>query len=291
MNTEELWDIPGNPQFADFLDPPSPAIRCSLARSACNVRAHVPTAHPLRMDRSHRGRDVQRQVGKLIRRVRRAVIARKQVQVFKSHLDARYAGLFSVSSHDGVTVEAEPVDSADEISRRLRDTTEVVAVDEAQFLDDGIVDLANRLADRGVRVILAGTDVDFRGLPFGPMPILMCVAEVVDKFQAICVVCGGPATGISGSSTAAGIVDSPTIMVGGRESYEADAVIAIEFPGKMKIKPRFSKGAWKPGVRIFDCSPGSWLPAPDSVLNVGLTGNIASGKSTVVELLKKWEPR
>ncbi len=87
----------------------------------------------------------------LIRRVRRAVIARKQVQVFKSHLDARYAGLFSVSSHDGVTVEAEPVDSAEEIARRLRDTTEVVAVDEAQFLDDGIVDLANRLADRGVR--------------------------------------------------------------------------------------------------------------------------------------------
>src|SRR6185312_5722293 len=86
----------------------------------------------------------------LIRRVRRAVIARKQVQVFKSHLDARYAGLFSVSSHDGVTVEAEPVDSAEEIARRLRDTTEVVAVDEAQFLDDGIVDMANRLADRGV---------------------------------------------------------------------------------------------------------------------------------------------
>jgi len=98
----------------------------------------------------------------LIRRVRRAIIARKQVQVFKSHLDARYAGLFSVSSHDGVTVEAEPVDSADEISRRLRDNTEVVAVDEAQFLDDGIVDIANRLADTGVRVILAGTDVDFR---------------------------------------------------------------------------------------------------------------------------------
>src|SRR5260370_5772731 len=130
----------------------------------------------------------------LIRRVRRAVIARKQVQVFKSNLDARYAGLFSVSSHDGLTVEAEPVDSAEEIARRLRGTTEVVAVDEAQFLDDGIVDLANRLADRGVRVILAGTDVDCRGMPFGPMPTLMCVAEVVDKFQSICLLCGGPAT-------------------------------------------------------------------------------------------------
>src|SRR5882762_9692154 len=89
----------------------------------------------------------------LIRRVRRAVIAKKRVQVFKSHLDARYAGLYSISTHDGGTVDAEPVDSAEEIARRLRDSTEVVAVDEAQFLDDGIIDMANRLADRGVRVI------------------------------------------------------------------------------------------------------------------------------------------
>src|SRR5437879_11172277 len=103
----------------------------------------------------------------LIRRVRRAVIARKQVQVFKSHLDARYAGLFSVSSHDGVTVEAEPVDSAEEIARRLRDGTEVVAVEEAQFLDDGVVDVANRRADWGVRVNLAGPDVGFGGSALG----------------------------------------------------------------------------------------------------------------------------
>ncbi|MDP3910910.1 MAG: thymidine kinase, partial [Gemmatimonadales bacterium] len=158
----------------------------------------------------------------LIRRVRRAVIAKKRVQVFKSHLDARYAGLYSVSSHDGVAVEAAPIDSAEQIVRQLRLDTEVVAVDEAQFLDDGIVETANTLADRGVRVILAGTDVDFRGLPFGPMPTLMCVAELVDKFQAICVVCGGPATRnqrlVNGKPALWG---SPTIMVGGRESYEA----------------------------------------------------------------------
>lgn len=158
----------------------------------------------------------------LIRRVRRAVIAKKQVQVFKSHLDARYAGLYSVSSHDGVAVEAEPVDASDQISRKLRPNIEVVAVDEAQFLDDGIIETANTLADRGVRVILAGTDVDFRGLPFGPMPTLMCIAELVDKFQAICVVCGGPATRnqrlVNGKPA---LWDSPTIMVGGRESYEA----------------------------------------------------------------------
>jgi len=158
----------------------------------------------------------------LIRRVRRSVIAKKQVQVFKSHLDARYAGLYTVSSHDGITVEAEPINSSEEIARRLRKDTEVVAVDEAQFLDDSIVETANNLADRGMRVILAGTDVDFRGLPFGPMPTLMCIAEIVDKFQAICVVCGGPATRnqrlVNGKPA---LWDSPTIMVGGRESYEA----------------------------------------------------------------------
>lgn len=158
----------------------------------------------------------------LIRRVRRAAIARKQVQVFKSHLDARYAGLYSVTTHDGITVEAEPVDSSEQIVRAVRPETEVVAVDEAQFLDEGIVDVSGALADRGVRVILAGTDVDFRGLPFGPMPRLMCAAEVIDKLHAICVVCGGPATRnqrlVDGQPAP---WNSPTIMVGGRESYEA----------------------------------------------------------------------
>ena len=158
----------------------------------------------------------------LIRRVRRAVIARKTVQVFKSHLDARYAGLYSVSSHDGVTVEAEPVDSSEEIMRKWRPETAVLAVDEVQFLDEGIVSVANALADRGARVILAGTDTDFRGQPFGAVPTLMAVAEIVDKLQAICVVCVGPATRnqrlVNGKPAQ---WDSPIIMVGGRESYEA----------------------------------------------------------------------
>src|SRR5207245_8054539 len=101
----------------------------------------------------------------LIRRVRRAVIARKQVQVFKSHLDARYTGLYNVTTHDGLTVEAEPVDSSEEIMRRWRSGSEVVAVAEAQFLADGIVAVANALAYRGLRIILDGTVVYFRGLP------------------------------------------------------------------------------------------------------------------------------
>src|SRR6267143_407250 len=124
----------------------------------------------------------------LVRRVRRAVIARKHVQVFKSHLDARYAGLYTVSTHDGGTVEAEPVDSSDVVLRAVR----------------------------------PGTDMDFRGLPFGPMPTLLAVAEIVDELQAICVVCGGPASRnqrlVNGRPA---VWESPTIMVGGRESYEA----------------------------------------------------------------------
>lgn len=167
----------------------------------------------------------------LIRRVRRAAIARKRVQVFKSHLDERYAGLYSVTTHDGLTVQAEPVDSSGEIARRLGPDTEVVAVDEVQFLDDGVVGLADTLADRGVRVILAGTDLDFRGQPFGAMAPLMCAAEVVDKLHAICVVCGGPATRnqrlVNGQPA---LWESPTIMVGGRESYEARCRHCHEVP-------------------------------------------------------------
>ena len=158
----------------------------------------------------------------LIRRVRRAMIARKNVQVFKSHLDERYAGLYQVSSHDGRTTQAIPVDTPEQIMRELDAATQVVAIDEAQFLDDGIVEIATALARGGKRVILAGTDTDFRGEPFGPMPQLLAVAEVVDKLHAICVVCGNPASRnqrlIAGKPAR---YDSPTIMVGSAESYEA----------------------------------------------------------------------
>jgi len=158
----------------------------------------------------------------LMRRVRRAVIARKRVQGFKSHLDDRYAGLLAVSSHDGRSVDAIPVDSSAQIAVRIDPMAHVIAIDEAQFLDTGIIELATTLASRGRRVILAGTDTDFRGEPFGPMPQLMAIAEVVDKLHAICVLCGAPACRnqrlIEGEPAA---WDSPTIMIGGRESYEA----------------------------------------------------------------------
>jgi thymidine kinase len=158
----------------------------------------------------------------LIRRVRRAIIARRRVEVFKSHLDARYAGLYRVSSHDGLEIDATPVDTAAEIFRQVSADSEMVAIDEAQFLDHDIVTVTTALANRGVRVVLAGTDTDFRGEPFGPMGALMAVAEQVDKLRAICVVCGDLACRnqrlIDGRPAR---YDSPTIMVGGRESYEA----------------------------------------------------------------------
>jgi thymidine kinase len=158
----------------------------------------------------------------LIRRVRRAMIAKKRVQVFKSHLDERYAGIYVVSSHDGRTTEAIPVDTPEQIAREVKPDTDVIAIDEAQFLDASIVDLATEWANNGARVILAGTDTDFRGEPFGPMPQLLAVAEVVDKLHAICVKCGNPASRnqrLIGGRPAR--YDSPQIMVGSAESYEA----------------------------------------------------------------------
>jgi thymidine kinase len=167
----------------------------------------------------------------LIRRVRRAIIAKKKVQVFKSHMDDRYSNVFSIASHDGRSVDAVPVDSSLQIAEQIDPLVDVVAIDEAQFLDAGVVDLATSLAGRGIRVILAGTDTDFRGEPFGAMPQLMAVAEVVDKLHAICVMCGGPASRnqrLLGGKPAR--YDSPTIMVGGRESYEARCRHCHEVP-------------------------------------------------------------
>src|SRR5882724_1580169 len=130
----------------------------------------------------------------LIRRVRRAVLARRCVQVFKSHLDERFGGVYEITTHDGGAVEAHPVDSAAEIMRLVRTETDVVAIDEAQFLDDAIVHVATSLATMGVQVLLAGTETDFRGEPFGPMPKLLAVAEEVQKLHAICVICGADAS-------------------------------------------------------------------------------------------------
>lgn len=167
----------------------------------------------------------------LLRRVRRATIAGKDVQVFKSHLDDRYEGLQRVSSHDGTTIQAHPISHSRGIAELVGPETEVVAVDEAQFLDGGVIRVANALADQGRRVILAGTDMDFRGEPFGPIPQLLAVAEKIDKLHAICVRCGELATRnqrlIEGRPAP---VEGPTIQVGGAESYEARCRDCHEVP-------------------------------------------------------------
>jgi thymidine kinase len=175
----------------------------------------------------------------LLRRVRRATIARKRVQVFKSHLDDRYAGLWAVSSHDRRTFEATPVDSSTQILLRLDPMAQVIAIDEVQFLDEGIVKVVSDLADRGRRVIMAGIDTDFRGEPFGPMPQLMAMAEVVDKLHAICVLCGSPASRtqrlLEGRPAP---YDSPTIMVGAADSYEARCRACHQVPRRDEAQQR-----------------------------------------------------
>ena len=167
----------------------------------------------------------------LMRRVRRATLAKKSVQVFKSHLDERYGGIGTVGSHDGSQLAAVPISNSTELAERVRADAQVVAVDEVQFLDHGVVDVANALADRGVRVILAGTDMDFRGQTFGPIGDLLAIAETVTKLHAICVRCGSLATRnqrlINGEPAPA---EGPTIQVGGLESYEARCRVCHEVP-------------------------------------------------------------
>ncbi|MBC7256304.1 MAG: thymidine kinase [Chloroflexi bacterium] len=166
----------------------------------------------------------------LIRRVRRAEIARQRVQVFHHALDERYGGA-RVTSHSGAAIEAIAVRSAVDIAAHLLPETQVVAIDEVQFFDWTVAELANHLADQGLRVIVAGLDLDFRGEPFGPMPLLMAEAEEVTKLHAICLRCGAPATRtqrlIDGCPA---YYEDPIILVGASEVYEARCRACHEVP-------------------------------------------------------------
>ncbi len=130
----------------------------------------------------------------LIRRLVRATIARQKVQVFKPAIDVRYA-VEKVTSHAGSDFDATPVEKSIDILTSVEADTTVIAIDEAQFFDQEIVQIVRQLAARGIRVLVAGLDTDFRGEPFGPMPILMSIAEHVDKLHAICMVCGDATRG------------------------------------------------------------------------------------------------
>lgn len=157
----------------------------------------------------------------LIRRIRRAIIAKQEVQVFKPAIDKRFH-VQKVTSHNGVGVEAHPVADSSEILKQLHANTTVVAIDEVQFFDDGVIKVCETLAEQGKRVICAGLDMDFRGEPFGPMPQLLARAEEVSKLHAICVICGEEASRtqrlIDGQPAA---YDDPVVLVGAAEVYEA----------------------------------------------------------------------
>ena len=156
----------------------------------------------------------------LIRRLKRAQFAKQSVEIFKPAVDTRYAEELVVS-HDENEIRCTPVPSSANI-RLLANNIDVVGIDEAQFFDDEIIGISHKLADQGLRVIVAGLDTDFRGEPFGPMPVLMAQAERVDKLHAICMVCGEPA------SRTQRLVDGrpahfneTVVVVGAAELYEA----------------------------------------------------------------------
>ena len=157
----------------------------------------------------------------LIRQVRRALYARKKVQVFKSALDNRWDSA-AIATHNGVRFEAIPVSSSGDLERLVEPDTEVIAIEEIQFFDEGIVALCDRWANEGRTVIAAGLDQDFRGQPFGFMPILLALADEVIKLRAICARCGQPASKtqrlVDGRPAS---WDEPTILIGAAERYEA----------------------------------------------------------------------
>lgn len=151
----------------------------------------------------------------LIRRVHRVQYAKQKVQVFKPEIDNRYAEDHIVS-HSKFKVPSEAVKSSKDILKLVNKDTEVVAIDEVQFFDVGIVEVCTELADKGKRVIVAGLDQDFKGKPFGSMPTLLCIAEYVTKQLAICVKCGNPA-----NRTQRLISTKKKVLVGSTEIYEA----------------------------------------------------------------------
>lgn len=157
----------------------------------------------------------------MIRRLRRATIARQKVQVFKPIIDNRYQ-VERVTSHAGTAFDAIPIAHVAEIFDHLDKETTVVAIDEAQFFDDVVISIVQDLASRDIRVIIAGLDTDFRGEPFGCMPELMAIAETVDKLQAICMICGEPASRTQRLvNNQPARYDDPIIIVGASEMYEA----------------------------------------------------------------------
>lgn len=172
----------------------------------------------------------------LIRRVKRAKIAKQEVVVFKPEIDNRYSEE-KVVAHNGSAIECIPVSNAMDIVRHVDHTVDVVAVDEVQFFDEEIITVCQDLVEEGKRVIVAGLDQDFRGEPFGPVPVLMSLAEEVTKLNAICVICGNPASRtqrlINGAPAN---YRDPVILIGAKENYEARCVRCHTVPGRKRAR-------------------------------------------------------
>lgn len=166
----------------------------------------------------------------LLRRLRRAVIARQTVQLFKPAIDNRY-GVATIASHNGLRWEGEVVENAAELLANVRCGVTVVAIDEVQFFDDAVIAVCNQLAQQGLRVIVAGLDTDFRGEPFGALPHLMAQAEMIDKLHAICMKCGSEACRtqrlIDGRPA---FYEDPVVLIGASEAYEARCRACHEVP-------------------------------------------------------------
>lgn len=168
----------------------------------------------------------------LIRRVRQATFGNLSVRVFKPAIDDRFSEE-EVVSHNGSSVIALPISKSEDIFNHIDKHVDIVGIDEVQFFDDHIVDVVNELANRGLRVILAGLDTDFRGEPFGVMPELMTLSESITKLNAICPICSSPASRtqrlINGKAAS---YDDPIILVGASESYEPRCRHHHEVPNK-----------------------------------------------------------
>jgi thymidine kinase len=167
----------------------------------------------------------------LLRRLKRAQYARQKIQVFKPEVDQRYSS-DHVQSHDANKAPSRLVRSSQEILAAVDDNTRVVGIDEAQFFDAGIVEVAEKLAFRGIRVLIAGLDTDYRGKPFGPMPELMAVAESVTKLSAICVICGNAATRTQRVTE----TQKQQVLIGASDHYEPRCRICHEPAGKFVLK-------------------------------------------------------
>ena len=160
----------------------------------------------------------------LIRRLRRAQIAKKKVLIFKPEIDNRYDEAYVVS-HSAQKIKAINIKDSSQIMNHLEDNTEVIGIDEAQFFDDGIINIVQKLADKNIRIIIAGLDQDYLGKPFGPMPQLLAIADDVMKAQAICMKCGNPAT-----KTQRIVENDQQILVGANKLYEARCRNCFKLP-------------------------------------------------------------